>query len=105
MTLAAVRMPAINALDSIASAATGKAAPTNAGGSSFADLVSKSLAQVDQSQSGAESVAHQFQLGQGDVSLEDAMIAAQKANITFQTTVQVRNKLVSAYNDIMNMAL
>jgi flagellar hook-basal body complex protein FliE len=37
------------------------------------------------------------------VSLSDTMIAMQKANIEFQTTVQVRNKMVAAYNDIMNM--
>ena len=53
----------------------------------------------------AESMAHQYQLGQNEVSLEDAMISMQKANISFQTTVQVRNKLVAAYNDIMNMPL
>ena len=39
------------------------------------------------------------------VLFEDAMISMQKANISFQTTVQVRNKLVAAYNDIMNMPL
>ncbi|MDB5854435.1 MAG: flagellar hook-basal body complex subunit FliE [Herminiimonas sp.] len=37
------------------------------------------------------------------VDLSDVMIATQKANIGLQATVQVRNKLVSAYHDIMNM--
>jgi flagellar hook-basal body complex protein FliE len=44
-----------------------------------------------------------FVLGDDTVSLSDTMIAMQKANIEFQTTVQVRNKMVAAYNDIMNM--
>ena len=42
-------------------------------------------------------------MGDDSVSLSDVMIAGQKANISFQATIQVRNKLVSAYQDIMNM--
>jgi flagellar hook-basal body complex protein FliE len=39
------------------------------------------------------------------VSLEDAMVSMQKANISFQAAVQVRNRLVSAYTDVMNMQI
>ena len=39
------------------------------------------------------------------VSLNDVMIEMQKANISFQTGVQVRNRLVTAYQDIMNMTV
>jgi flagellar hook-basal body complex protein FliE len=42
-------------------------------------------------------------MGDDSVSLSDVMIAGQKANIAFQATIQVRNKLVSAYQDMMNM--
>jgi flagellar hook-basal body complex protein FliE len=42
-------------------------------------------------------------MGDDKVSLSDTMIEMQKANISFQTTLQVRNKFVQAYNDIMNM--
>ena len=42
-------------------------------------------------------------MGDDSVSLSDVMIAMQKASINFQATVQVRNKLVSAYHEIMNM--
>jgi flagellar hook-basal body complex protein FliE len=38
-----------------------------------------------------------------DVGLEETMIAMQKASLGFQAAVQVRNKVVQAYNDIMNM--
>jgi flagellar hook-basal body complex protein FliE len=44
-----------------------------------------------------------FVLGDDKVSLSNVMIDMQKANIAFQTTVQVRNKVIAAYNDIMNM--
>jgi flagellar hook-basal body complex protein FliE len=44
-------------------------------------------------------------LGDPTVSLEDSMIAMQKANITFQAAVQVRNKVVAAYQDIMNLPI
>ncbi len=108
MEVLKVGMPAANALDKIAGAAFGgptrKSEAAGSGGD-FANLIQQSLAQVNHTQSQAETATHQWQLGQGDVSLEDAMIATQKANISFQTTVQVRNKLVSAYNDIMNMQL
>jgi flagellar hook-basal body complex protein FliE len=107
MEIGAVRMPAVNSLDKVVEAAFGpstrKADSTASGGSDFANLIQQSLAAVNNTQAQAESTAQQYQLGQNNVSLEDAMISMQKANIEFQTTVQVRNKLVTAYNDIMNM--
>jgi flagellar hook-basal body complex protein FliE len=48
-------------------------------------------------------MAQDFSTGQSDVNLQDVMVNLQKANISFQQMVQVRNKLVTAYNDIMNM--
>ena len=44
-----------------------------------------------------------FVLGDDKVSLSDTIAAMQKANLSLQTAVQVRNKMVAAYNDIMNM--
>lgn len=108
MEIGKVGMPAANALDKIASAAFGsttRRAETKGPGDDFASLIQQSLSQVNTTQAQADSMTHQYQLGQNDVSLEDAMISMQKANISFQTTVQVRNKLVAAYNDIMNMQL
>ena len=50
-------------------------------------------------------LAGQIETGDGGVSLVKAMIASQKAGIAFQATMQVRNKVVSAYQDIMNMPI
>jgi flagellar hook-basal body complex protein FliE len=86
---------------SAATAAAKTGATAGAGG--FLEMLTRSLDQVNQAQGQADSLAKQFLSGQNGVGLEDAMISMQKANITFQTAVQVRNKLVAAYHDIMNM--
>ncbi len=70
---------------------------------SFSEALKASLNQVNQVQVEAEKLGKNFAMGDDSVSLSDVMIAGQKANISFQATVQVRNKLVSAYHDIMNM--
>ena len=73
------------------------------GNGDFVGAMKQALASVNQSQKEASTLAQQFQLHEPDVSLEATMIAAQKANISFQALLQVRNKLVSAYHEIMNM--
>jgi flagellar hook-basal body complex protein FliE len=70
---------------------------------SFSDALKNSLENVSNSQNQADELGKRFALGDDSVSLSDTMIAMQKANINFQATVQVRNKLVSAYHEIMNM--
>jgi flagellar hook-basal body complex protein FliE len=101
---------AVGALSSASGTAAAKAASSiggasGAGGPSFVDVLKKSLEEVNRSQNSADQTAVQYQTGQGNVSLEDAMISMQKANISFQAAVQVRNRLVSAYTDVMNMQI
>ena len=71
----------------------------------FSEMLKSSLNQVNQVQLDAEKLGKNFAMGDDSVSLSDIMISGQKANISFQATVQVRNKLVSAYHDIMNMQI
>jgi flagellar hook-basal body complex protein FliE len=71
----------------------------------FADALKSSLEQVSSSQIAASEMGKRFTSGDDSVSLSDTMIAMQKASINFQATVQVRNKLVSAYHEIMNMQI
>ena len=80
--------------------AAGKAAEP---GSDFAAALQKSLASVDASQKASTDLAQRFQLGDSTVSLEETMVAMAKANLSFQQMVQVRNKVIAAYHDIMNM--
>jgi flagellar hook-basal body complex protein FliE len=69
----------------------------------FASALKTSLSQVSAAQDKADQMGQKFAMGDDTVSLSDTMIAMQKANIDFQAAVQVRNKLVSAYHEIMNM--
>jgi flagellar hook-basal body complex protein FliE len=97
----------VASLSGAAGAATAKALGNTPGSAapSFVDMLQKSLAQVNKDQSAADTAAVQYQTGQNNVSLEDAMVSMQKANISFQAAVQVRNRLVSAYTDVMNMQI
>ena len=74
-----------------------------ASGADFAKILQNSIDQVNQTQQQAEGMAANFAAGDGNTNLQDVMISLQKANISFQEMVQVSNKLVSAYHDVMNM--
>ena len=74
-----------------------------AGGADFAQVLQNSIDQVNQTQQQAEGMAAIYAAGDGNANLREVMISLQKANISFQEMVQVRNRLVSAYNDVMNM--
>lgn len=69
----------------------------------FAEVLKSSLNHVNQAQVNADTLGKSFTMGDDKVSLSDVVIAGQKANISLQATIQVRNRLVSAYQDIMNM--
>jgi flagellar hook-basal body complex protein FliE len=72
-------------------------------GPSFASAIDQALKTVSRGQMEATRMQRELQLGNPTVSLEETMVAMQKAQIGFQATLQVRNRLVQAYNDIMSM--
>lgn len=76
-----------------------------AGKVNFADALKSSLDQVSASQKSSSELGQRFTSGDDSVNLSDVMISMQKASISFQASVQVRNKLVSAYHEIMNMQI
>ncbi|MCC6473363.1 MAG: flagellar hook-basal body complex protein FliE [Burkholderiales bacterium] len=86
-------------------AAGSKAEMPDAAAPAFEKLLAGALRSVDQAQVQAEDLARRFQAGEAGASLEEAMIAMQKANISLQVLVQARNRLVSAYHDVMNMTV
>ncbi|WP_144769953.1 flagellar hook-basal body complex protein FliE [Herbaspirillum sp. SJZ099] len=69
----------------------------------FSDVLKGAIDQVNDSQKQAAKMSQAFALGDDNINLSDVMVASQKASISFQTSIQVRNKLVSAYRDIMTM--
>ncbi len=74
-------------------------------GSEFGNLFTKAVNTVNQQQMEAGRLIDQVETGDGGVSLVKAMISSQKAGVAFQATLQVRNRVVSAYQDIMNMPI
>jgi flagellar hook-basal body complex protein FliE len=69
----------------------------------FSEVLKSSLDQVNRTQNDAVQLSRAFTVGDPDTNLQDVMISMQKSNIAFQQAVQVRNRLVQAYHDIMNM--
>ncbi len=69
----------------------------------FANALKESLDQVSGAQHKADQLGRRFAMGDDSVNPSDVMISSQKASLSFQATIQVRNKLVSAYHDIMQM--
>ena len=69
----------------------------------FSQALGQALSAVSKSQVEATSMQREVQLDNPTVSLEQTMVAMQKAQIGFQATLQVRNRMVQAYSDIMGM--
>ncbi|MBC3374772.1 flagellar hook-basal body complex protein FliE [Pseudomonas sp. SWRI92] len=74
-----------------------------AAGSSFSDLLGQAVNKVNDTQQASNQLASAFEIGKSGVDLTDVMISSQKASVSFQALTQVRNKLVQAYQDIMQM--
>ncbi|HEY66046.1 MAG TPA: flagellar hook-basal body complex protein FliE [Caldilineae bacterium] len=79
-----------------------RARPEAVGGASFGELVRDALEQLNRLQQEADDAATRLALGE-PVDLHDVMIAVQKADLGFQLALQVRNKLIEAYQEIMRM--
>lgn len=71
----------------------------------FSDLLKQSIDKVNTTSQEASRLADAFQQGDPNVQLSEVMVALQKSNVSFQAMLQVRNKLVSAYQEIMNMQI
>ncbi len=80
----------------------GKAAPT-VEGANFRDAMTQALQSVSQAHNEVSTLRTEFALENPNVSLEQVMIAGEKAKLGFTAAVGVRNRLVQAYSEIMNM--
>ena len=74
-----------------------------AGETDFSQVLQGALQQVSQAQNDARAMSEKFSAGDPNVNLQDVMVDLQKASLSFQQMVQVRNRLVTAYQDMMNM--
>ncbi len=78
---------------------------TPATGPSFASLLQGGVAQAAASQQRAGELADAFEKGQPGVDLPQVMLEIQKATVSFRALTEVRNRFVSAYQEIMSMSL
>ncbi len=91
----------------IESAAKNQIKPTistqQSDGNSFGDLMSRAINEVNRSQKTSSDLSKALEMGDTRVDLAEVMIAKQKSKIAFQALTEVRNKLLTAYQDVMNM--
>ena|ERR1700689_355813 len=84
-------------------------APSAAGGVSaapaFGELLKQGIESVNHSQQSASALADAWERGVSGVDLARVMIESQKASVSFRALTEVRNRLVTVYQDIMNMSI
>ncbi len=74
-------------------------------GGGFGNVLTQALGQVNSLQMEAGALSDKLVRGVPGVSIAEAMIAGQKASVAFEATMQVRNRLVKAYQEVMNMPI
>ena len=74
-------------------------------GPGFGQMLQNAVDSVNESQMKSAELQRAYELGEEGVDLTEVMIQMQKASISFEAMTQVRNRLVSAYQDIMNMPI
>ena len=73
--------------------------------SGFGQTLSNALDKVNQTQANASQLQQAFELGDPRADLARVMVAMQQSQVAFRATVEVRNRLVQAYQDVMNMPI
>lgn len=73
--------------------------------SSFGDVLKSAVDSVNETQQKSSALQRAFEMGDPQVDITQVMIQMQKASVSFEAMNQVRNRLVSAYQDIMNMPI
>jgi len=71
----------------------------------FGDLMAQAVNKVNETSKASGALQTAYQRGDPDVDITEVMVASQKASVSFQAMLQVRNKLVDAYRDVMNMPI
>ncbi len=71
----------------------------------FAALLKQSIDGVNETLQTSTKMSSGFETGESDASLAEVMVSLQKASVSFQAMVQVRNKLTDAYKEVMNMPM
>jgi flagellar hook-basal body complex protein FliE len=95
----------ISGISSLSQIKTDVAAPpVSDGGTSFKNVLNSAIGEVENARSDATKSVEQFLSGNGE-DLHSTILATQRAELEFQMFMQVRNKVVSAYQEIMKMQM
>ena len=71
----------------------------------FSTVLNESLQSVSETQAASQDMSLRYVSGDESVNLADTMVAMQKASLSFESVVQVRNKVLSAYQEVMSMSV
>jgi flagellar hook-basal body complex protein FliE len=72
-------------------------------GTDFQGLLQNAIRAVNEAQNDAQAKAQSFSTGDANMTLEEVMVSMQNANLAFQGMIAVRNKLVEAYREVINL--
>lgn len=80
-----------------------KSQPLNSAPADFSEMLKQAVDNVNSLQQNTSDLRNRFEMGDKSVSLSDVMIASNKSGLAFDATIQVRNKVVEAYKEVMSM--
>lgn len=95
----------LNQMRTMSLQAAGRPVQETGANTDFSSLLQQSISSVNDTQLRAGKMVEGFESGASNLSLAEVMVETQKANVSFQAMLQVRNKLVEAYKDVMNMPM
>jgi len=102
--MASINFPAVSQVLPTTNTNTTAASTAASGQKSFAAFLKDSLNEVNKAQNESDNLTTKLAKGE-NVDLSQVMIASQKANITMQATIEIRNKAVEAYQEMMRMTV
>ena len=98
------QVPSLNPLSGSSKSGQGSGAPGAEGGIEFGDLLKQALQEVNQASAQADDEARNLMTGES-ADMHTAMLAVQKADLSFQMMMAVRSKLIDAYREVMRMQM
>jgi flagellar hook-basal body complex protein FliE len=98
------QVPSLSPVSGISNSSQGSGAPGAEGGPAFSDLLKQALHEVNQVSAQADDEARNLMTGES-ADMHTAMLAVQKADLSFQMMMAVRSKLIDAYREVMRMQM
>ena len=98
------QLPLLNPVSGSSKSSQGSGAPGAEGGLAFGDLLKQALQEVNQASAQSEVEARNLMTGES-ADMHTAMLAVQKADLSFQMMMAVRSKLIDAYREVMRMQM